>query len=66
MRVAFEQVAVLVDAWLALLGVHEQEFLLGRGVAGRLPLGSDGEVRAAAAAQSRVAHESPRHGRCPG
>ena len=59
MRVAFEQVAVFVDAGLALLGIHQQEFLLGRGVAGRFPLRADREVGAAAAAQAGIFDDLP-------
>ena len=44
-RVAFEQMAVFVDAGLAFFGIHQQEFLVGLGVARGLPLGAERESR---------------------
>src|SRR4051794_11310310 len=58
-RVAFEQVAVLVDARLALLGVDQQE-LAGRNLVARgLPLGAHRKVGAAAAAHTGVFDQLP-------
>src|SRR5215831_14572501 len=60
--------AVLVNAWLAFFGVDQQDLASCLGVAGGLPLGADGEVRAAATAQTGVVDELPyriaAHGLC--
>src|SRR5207302_4006220 len=60
-RVALEEVAVFVDAGLALLGVNEEKFLLGGCVAGGFPLRADREIRATPTAQARVGDHLP-HG----